>query len=514
MSEVSEVTPLNAEVETPKQPFIKEIRTSEKTREPYEFYSLSTAEGRQVKIMFKAPEEMIPSDIVEEKNLIFTGENQHITPIDKYNQWKNEVAEGKSKNETLFITNRSILGILEAAKNLDPNNPHLKSLYNSAINLDYTDEILGIIDTAIAGRLLLNNDENFENTSNDSEALILTSLLGDERAIAITAELKEKYSRIYQSDRSATVGERNNTLERLDKELRKKNEALKPKERLEIDDLIAVHCTKYLPTYDDKLGRYKIRTLFDATNGKSPRTTLHFTLNHPVDSHLYGNWSEMGIVIFAPLPEFIGLNGNPQSMKIEDTYWNLNPGQDIVLPENTTILIPKKEGDPPVDFPSGANIEYYTQANTIQIEAIRKELEKKPENTLELLNKEDEELRKIGDIRDSAANELIHQLSYQTRQDMSNAGYFLQFRYERDNYVSPEEKIQGVARNFGIDIARHSYGAEEKSENTGRNFINEPSYLPDEPFSIIRNKYRKQLMQSWKELPAQQRRTMWTIGLF
>lgn len=101
----------------------------------------------------------------------------------------------------------------------------------------------------------------------------------------------------------------------------------------------AVHTTRYMPrpTTD---GRHSIATTAMATNFEIPRATVHVTLNHVVQSHVYGTWDDAPYVIIAPYNDIVAANQNPTQVSLFDTYFTPDLNTGLILPETTRIVMP------------------------------------------------------------------------------------------------------------------------------------------------------------------------------
>lgn len=114
-----------------------------------------------------------------------------------------------------------------------------------------------------------------------------------------------------------------------------------------LSDLIAVHATSHLPArLADGTWTVSPRINFSAL--KVPRTTVHFTLNHHVTSHMMGNWTDAEFVLFCPVEAAIEQNGIPYSLLGVDTFFVLPPGENCRLPAGRTQLL--KKGPLPDDL--------------------------------------------------------------------------------------------------------------------------------------------------------------------
>lgn len=103
-----------------------------------------------------------------------------------------------------------------------------------------------------------------------------------------------------------------------------------------------VHATKYLPRRNKK-GDFFIPTTGMATDFDIPRSTVHFTLNHIVTGHMYGNWDAQPYIVVMPYMDVVAKNGNPAEIALVDTWFSPNPDAGIVLPQGTRIVRPAKD---------------------------------------------------------------------------------------------------------------------------------------------------------------------------
>ncbi|MFZ4514806.1 MAG: hypothetical protein ACOYN3_00645 [Acidimicrobiia bacterium] len=99
-------------------------------------------------------------------------------------------------------------------------------------------------------------------------------------------------------------------------------------------DFAVVHATRFAPERDAS-GAVILRPTFAATG--YGRSSLHFTLNHVVSSHLYGQWDDAGYVILAKLPDVIAANGRPENLFGVDTWWTCNPGETLRIPNAVVV---------------------------------------------------------------------------------------------------------------------------------------------------------------------------------
>jgi hypothetical protein len=96
----------------------------------------------------------------------------------------------------------------------------------------------------------------------------------------------------------------------------------------DIASIAVVHCTNYEPQ------RAGDEVLIGARLSHTgyPRATVHFSLNHAVESHMYGSWTGTPYVVVAPLAGAIERSGLPENLHGVDTWWKLDLGQSVRLP--------------------------------------------------------------------------------------------------------------------------------------------------------------------------------------
>jgi len=95
---------------------------------------------------------------------------------------------------------------------------------------------------------------------------------------------------------------------------------------LSAQDMVLVHRTQYVPEGG------VIKTTRSATGLPGVRDTIHFTLNHPVMSHMEGNWDNVPYTIFVPLHMIP--KSRIENMMGADSW----VGGDLELPAGTVVL--------------------------------------------------------------------------------------------------------------------------------------------------------------------------------
>ena len=100
--------------------------------------------------------------------------------------------------------------------------------------------------------------------------------------------------------------------------------------------LVAVHTTETRPL----MGKFVRSTaqFNTGTNAQIPRDSIHFSLNHAVESHVMGDFTGREFTIVAPLAGLLESNGAPAAMADVDTYFMARPGEGLVLADGTIII--------------------------------------------------------------------------------------------------------------------------------------------------------------------------------
>ncbi len=104
------------------------------------------------------------------------------------------------------------------------------------------------------------------------------------------------------------------------------------------DNWCCVHTTRYMPRYDAD-GNMIITSLAMATDCEKARQTVHFALNHVVESHNDGNWDDCPYVILTPYQDVVAKNGDPAGLCLTDTYFSTDIDTGLVIPKDSAYLI-------------------------------------------------------------------------------------------------------------------------------------------------------------------------------
>jgi hypothetical protein len=97
-----------------------------------------------------------------------------------------------------------------------------------------------------------------------------------------------------------------------------------------------IHSTKY-PVVRGKNGDIE---MYPAGNfEKTPRSSFHTTLEAPVESHLFGQWSASNTKIINSIADMKKNNGLPETINAIDTWWLKSPGEPLIY-KNASVIRP------------------------------------------------------------------------------------------------------------------------------------------------------------------------------
>jgi hypothetical protein len=220
-----------------------------------------------------------------------------------------------------LLVEQSAYGVFALLEKLQPDNPHWKEEKEKVGASQYDDEALGLIDmiTAVDSVGL---DPSMESQDRQEqppygEVVAIAAIMGDEQAKLLVEKATQE-----QSQREEAITQPIEQRETYDDQ-----EAFKP------EDLVIVHATRYKPQLGDN--GYEVQTLHDAIG--FPRATIHTSINHKVESHMFGEWDDSNYVIIAGFDKMLQFDGAPISINGADTYWTRNPGEKLAFPEGTLI---------------------------------------------------------------------------------------------------------------------------------------------------------------------------------
>lgn len=304
-------------------------------------FTFHDASGTPIKVLFHGREEL--PNLPDKENTFSFGQGPRFRSEKDKMDFKERVVRHHGrrinpelidkrlveKGDGLFFVEQSPQALLDMAIALGVNTEEVRKMRKLAFERSSSGELDTFVDGVIAGNTL-DDEGEFKMPDNTGEALSLLMLQGNETARGIISRKKAVIDSKYEQVKDAQI-------ERLRSFAQNKE---KGSEALKLDELVGVHLTRYMPKRDTRDGAWHISNSYKATNGRSPRITQHFTLNHAVESAgLYGSWTDTPIAVITPLKTMIEKNGKPAILNTVDTFWEVSPGHDTVLPEDETVLV-------------------------------------------------------------------------------------------------------------------------------------------------------------------------------
>ncbi len=328
---------------------LKPRRVEAEEGSKHTIYTFRTKDGKPVEILFYSPNELpLVKEEVKGKFVLINGEDPRWRTGEEWEEFSFVTLEASDntdlrernyaqQTEEVIASGKGMLlvesnpeALLETAKQIgiELEGP-LQEALSSLESKKLTEAGLEVIDSVLAGNLIDNEGRFREEHNHEGEALYLASLMGNEEAKRV---LDNKRETIEGLDRERDEEEKAEFAEQRRKDKEKGQEAL------ELESLIAVRATKYLPVEGEE--GLEMVTTFEASDWEIPRDTIHFSLNHHVAPHMYGSWSDTPYAVISPLEEMMSSNGKPTILNTVDTFWEVGPGERLKLSENTIIVQP------------------------------------------------------------------------------------------------------------------------------------------------------------------------------
>jgi hypothetical protein len=278
-------------------------------------------------------------------------------------------------------------GLLSAALGLSPNNRNISTMLDNFKNNKLGQEEYTFLDD-ISASVSINSkgiDPGVEKT--DGFAMVLAALSGDKNAKKIIEYKRKKFYDLVEKAKASNKSHRDAS-------------EYKPKEGpVDPASVPVIHSTGYSVTRD-KNGDVILNPYGDfniGTDKAVPRGSLHTTLYAPVESHLMGQWDASQTRIVSSLENMTQANGLPYNVNATDTWWQVNPGQGLTVPNPSIIrsfkdskayreelirrgLLQPTEMTPPLSVDSGLKEvlhlqkEAYNSVERLQISRIAREM--------------------------------------------------------------------------------------------------------------------------------------------
>lgn len=345
----------------------KIVDTEGNSRDVYTFTSKA---GNKIKTIFYSPEELPFSHDTLKGNLGFilgqkpkwrsdtdwstfvsqvaTTSERRTNPLIATVQYP---AEAVQANKAVYFVESTPTSLLDLAFTLGVEDKVLRNARLDASHNKITEAAQKLTDDVIAGKVI-DDDGNIKNEKDyQGEALAVLSLMGDTEAMSLLKHKKTQLKNLEDNNK--------------EKDLQKQRDQIAEGRRVEplkLQDLVAVHTTRYQPKRNGD--QWEVQSTFDATNGKGVRQSIHFSLNHAVEGHMYGSWEGAQIVIISPLNKIIEQNGTPTLLNTVDTFFEVSPGTTLKLPQETTIIKPGKTNNGELFVEMSREIHYKSRKYT------------------------------------------------------------------------------------------------------------------------------------------------------
>jgi hypothetical protein len=278
-------------------------------------------------------------------------------------------------------------GLLSAALGLSPKNRNISTMLDNFKNNKLGQEEYTFLDD-ISAAVSINSkgvDPGVEKT--DGFAMVLAALSGDKNAKKIIEYKRKKFYDLVEKAKASNKSHRDAS-------------EYKPKEGpVDPASVPVIHSTGY-GVVRDKNGDVVLNPFGDfniGTDKAVPRGSLHTTLYAPVESHLMGQWDASQTRIVSSLENMTQANGLPYNVNATDTWWQVNPGQGLTVPNPSIIrsfqdskayreelirrgLLQPTEMTPPLSVDSGLKEvlhlqkEAYNSVERLQISRIAREM--------------------------------------------------------------------------------------------------------------------------------------------
>lgn len=213
------------------------------------------------------------------------------------------------------------------------------------------------------------------------------------------------------------------------------------------ENWVFVHATNYEPKNNEKGEMYIPPT---AMVTDLPRASVHGKLNAVVGANSAGSWDKAPFVVLAPFNDVVRLNGNPQEVSVDDTYFIPDPDTGLVLPKNAYLIKPDPNADKLINFGEGV-ITYKTDNYT------DKEIEE-----ILALSEGDKYLYEKYMNGDASDFQINHLLGYDKKliaayDKSENKKLFLRGLLEEDRFVILNKLLRDVAVKMGLEKMGYHY---------------------------------------------------------
>jgi len=270
--------------------------------------------------------------------LLTVDEAAHTTAKDETHTESAPAAQG----ENLYIVNATPVGVIDLALRLkEPGarTDELDELRNNLINRQFGQKENALLDLMAAS---VYEPESYAQPGAPHLGGLVDvaqALNGDEKK---TASLHERLVGLERVEHGLAVTELGTLA--LDK-LLSQEKTVSPEAVELAKGIMLVRATSFEPEMHSD-GSVALQSASDYTHyiqhsGEGyafvPRETIHFSLNHAVESHMGGDFTGKMYTIISPLDKALEANGAPARFADVDTYFATGPNEKITLPESIVI---------------------------------------------------------------------------------------------------------------------------------------------------------------------------------
>jgi hypothetical protein len=311
-TEALEQQPTSSEFATDEQGYVREILTLD--------------EG--VRVTFRSRDEHFPT---------FEDAPSRCLTLDELPHHAINFEPSNAPESQLLIANATPKGIIDLAIELNPQNEKLSPLRQNFETHTLGDAENALLDLMIAGLYESRASQAYNEPPSVSGLLDVARALNGDKAA--TERLHTQLAVLEREERLATLRELGE--EALDKCLHFET-SVSPELAQAAEGIVLVRATSFEP-YINEHGDVQLRSASDETRQTQrqetdgapfyvPRNTLHFSLNHEVISHFFGNFEGRKYTIIAPLKQTLLANGLPTQINGVDTYFTIGPTELLTIP--------------------------------------------------------------------------------------------------------------------------------------------------------------------------------------
>jgi len=287
-----------------------------------------------VSFSFKSPEEypLYPTQQRSKTTLLTETSKRPIYTGDPFGDYGREVVSRAPKTEEgrHFTVDHTLTGMLRLAAELRPEDQPLHQLASEVQQGHYPERALLILDAMAAASYVNEEGEIVYEPDANGDALVIESLLGNAEA---QQQVAVRIARLHKHDALKALADHTNRQDHYAAFSESYSVPAGEKEP-QPADFMAIHATEHRPKRDSA-GRIMLQTRFD-TVGFS-RSSLHFSMNHLVESHTLGQFDNAACVVVTPFDKMLQANGTPKNIVGVDTWWTRNPGEAVTCPDATLV---------------------------------------------------------------------------------------------------------------------------------------------------------------------------------